>query len=265
MTTIQIPAAASTIPTAAPVASTSAATATPTAAPAPAAAAATGTPTATATPGNPAPAAAAAPNPTASAFTPVNLQSMSFRQLQERLNKWTNALDLEERNFIEQATRGNSWDRTLMTNGDRITKINEGIKKVKDDHANMENAMDAVKANQRDLDHILDVLEDSLPANIIVEPEREHLYNMSVDINTQLQQMSEDLKEVIRHLNESNKALDRNDPVAHILKIMNEHTDTLQWMEDNASQVKQSLEDVSKMNQTFRRDHERSIRIMYKY
>jgi len=195
----------------------------------------------------------------------VNISSMNFRQLKELLNKWTSSLDEEEKHFIQQATRGNYWDTTLMNNGDKITKINESIMKVKNDHTNMENAIEVVKANQRDLENILNALEESLPANIIVEPEREHLYNMSVEINMQLQQMTEDLKEVIRHLNDSNRVVDRHDPVAHILKIMNEHTDTLQWMEDNAAQVKVSLDDVSKMNEVFRRDHERNMRIMFKY
>lgn len=41
-------------------------------------------------------------------------------------------------------------------------------------------------------------------------------YQLAENLDTQLKQMAEDLKEVIEHLNESNKAQDVNDPVSTI-------------------------------------------------
>lgn len=38
---------------------------------------------------------------------------------------------------------------------------------------------------------------------------------MAENMDTQLKQMSEDLKEIIEHLNESNKKEDNNDPVSY--------------------------------------------------
>jgi len=51
--------------------------------------------------------------------------------------------------------------------------------------------------------------------------------------------------------------------VAQILRILNEHTDALQWVEDNASRAKVQLDEVAKMHALYRKDHERSLRAMF--
>lgn len=48
-------------------------------------------------------------------------------------------------------------------------------------------------------------------------------YHMAESMDTQLKQMSEDLKEIIEHLNESSKVQDTTDPVSFIL-VCNSNT-----------------------------------------
>lgn len=43
---------------------------------------------------------------------------------------------------------------------------------------------------------------------------------MTESVDTQLQQMAEDLKEVIGHINEANKTVDKNDPVSETVKVV---------------------------------------------
>ncbi len=45
---------------------------------------------------------------------------MNFRELQELINKWTIELGEQEKLFIEQATKVNSWDKTVMSNGEKV-------------------------------------------------------------------------------------------------------------------------------------------------
>lgn len=45
---------------------------------------------------------------------------MNFRQLQEAINKWMLDLQEEEKSFLEMATKVNAWDRTLITNGEKV-------------------------------------------------------------------------------------------------------------------------------------------------
>lgn len=46
---------------------------------------------------------------------------MNFRQLQEAINKWMLDLQEQERIFLDQATKVNAWDRTLIVNGDKVS------------------------------------------------------------------------------------------------------------------------------------------------
>lgn len=75
--------------------------------------------------------------------------------------------------------------------------------------------------------------------------------------------MSEDLKEVVEHLNEANKAQDPNDPIVQIGKILNAHMSSLQWIESSSSSISAKLDDITKVHETLKRDNERSLRFMY--
>jgi hypothetical protein len=45
---------------------------------------------------------------------------MTYRQLEDTLNKWTQELEEQEKYFLEQATLVNAWDRLLMDNGEKV-------------------------------------------------------------------------------------------------------------------------------------------------
>ena len=46
--------------------------------------------------------------------------AMSYRQLEDFINKWTLELEEQEAIFLEQATQVNAWDRLLIDNGDKV-------------------------------------------------------------------------------------------------------------------------------------------------
>ena len=46
--------------------------------------------------------------------------SMTFRQLEDAINKWTLELDEQENIFLNQATQVNAWDRLLIDNGEKV-------------------------------------------------------------------------------------------------------------------------------------------------
>ena len=56
---------------------------------------------------------------------------MTYRQLEEAINKWTLELEEQEKAFLNQATQINAWDRLLINNGDKIIELNGSLEKVK--------------------------------------------------------------------------------------------------------------------------------------
>ncbi|GIY65963.1 nuclear pore glycoprotein p62 [Caerostris extrusa] len=75
--------------------------------------------------------------------------------------------------------------------------------------------------------------------------------------------MSEDIREIIDHVNTANKTQDDNDPVQQVAKILNAHMDALQWIDQSTVAVQRRLEGVSKLYETQKRESEKTFRGSY--
>ena len=154
---------------------------------------------------------------------------MNYRQLEEAINKWTLELEEQEKVFLNQATQVNAWDRLLMTNGEKIVSLHETVEKVKLDQQRLEHELDFVASQQSELEEVLRPLEESLANAPPPDPERERIYQLGETLDAQLQRMSEDLREIIEHINSTNRSQDQADPIVQISRVLNAHMDSLQW------------------------------------
>lgn len=178
---------------------------------------------------------------------------MNFYSLEEQINKWTLELEEQEKIFINQATQVNAWDSILLKNGEKIVDLNKAVEKVKADQVAMEQELEFITAQQAELEESILPLEQELskiPQQIDVD--RSQTYLMAETLDSQLKQMSEDLKEVIEHLNEANKFQDPSDPMVQIGAILNAHYTTLQWIEDKTSFMSSRLDELSKMSSLYK-------------
>lgn len=66
--------------------------------------------------------APAATTSTAAAAAPSGLPQaqITYQQLEENINKWMADLEKQERDFLQQATQVNAWDRLLVENGEKV-------------------------------------------------------------------------------------------------------------------------------------------------
>ena len=104
---------------------------------------------------------------------------MTFRQLEENINKWTLELEDLEQVFINQATQVNAWDQLLIKNGDKIISLNENVATVRLDQQRLEHELDFVAGQQSELEEILKPLEASLSNAGHIDTEREKIYSVS--------------------------------------------------------------------------------------
>lgn len=188
---------------------------------------------------------------------------MNYFQLEEFINKWTLELEEQEKLFTNQATQVNAWDKVLLSNGEKIVELNESVEKVKAEQGALEQELEFIAAQHAELEECIVPLEEELAKIPQVDMERGQTYCLAESLDSQLKQMSEDLKEVVEHLNEANKYSDPNDPIVQIGKILNAHMSSLQWIEQSTSTITQRLEDISKLHETIRKDNERSFRLTY--
>ncbi|XP_067945469.1 nuclear pore glycoprotein p62-like [Watersipora subatra] len=194
---------------------------------------------------------------------------MTYKELEEHMNKWSMELDHQEKVFLEQATKVNAWDKVLIENGQKITDLNSDVEKIKLDQHRLTNELDFIVAQQTELEEMLIPLEDSVaklpPINYQqhTDSEREHTYQIAENIDAQLKRMTEDLKEVIDHLNMGTGSQDTSDPMLQISKILNAHMESLQWVDQNAALLQQKTSGVMRYAESTRKEHERNFRLAY--
>lgn len=188
---------------------------------------------------------------------------LTYNQLEEHINKWTLELEEQEKIFTDQATQINAWDKILITNNQKILDLNDAVQKVKSEQQTLEQELEFIATQHKELEESIVPLQKEFLKIPQVDVERSQTYLMVENLDTQLKQMSEDLKEIIDNLNESNKCQDNSDPIIQIGKILNAHMSSLQWIEQSTSSIGSKLEDITKMHETFKRDSERSFRSAY--
>ena len=108
----------------------------------------------------------------------------------------------------------------------------------------MEHELDYVVGQQKELQDCLVLLEKELASLSVSDPEREYTYRLAEDLDTQLKRMSEDLKEIIEHLNQANRTQDSSDPIVQIGKILNAHMNSLQWLDQQTTLLNQKIQQI---------------------
>nr|CAI5835763.1 unnamed protein product [Callosobruchus analis] len=184
----------------------------------------------------------------------VPTTSMTFAQLEDSINKWT--IDLEEQGkfFINQAKQLNAWDALLISNGEKILDLNSGIGRVKQQQRQLDQELDFILAQQKELEELLAPLEKELVEQPVTDIDRNQMYQFSEAIDSQMKQMSDDLKEIIEHINESNKEEESSNPVTQISRILNAHMNSLQWIDRNTTSISAHLEQLNKLQDANRRN-----------
>uniref|UniRef100_A0A4W2HA80 Nuclear pore glycoprotein p62 n=1 Tax=Bos indicus x Bos taurus TaxID=30522 RepID=A0A4W2HA80_BOBOX len=167
------------------------------------------------------------------------------------------------------ATQVNAWDRTLIENGERITSLHREVEKVKLDQKRLDQELDFILSQQKELEDLLSPLEESVKEQSgtvhlqHADEEREKTYKLAENIDAQLKRMAQDLKDIIEHLNTSGGPADTSDPLQQICKILNAHMDSLQWIDQNSALLQRKVEEVTKVCEGRRKEQERSFRITF--
>ncbi|XP_063793056.1 nucleoporin-62 C-terminal-like protein [Pseudophryne corroboree] len=194
---------------------------------------------------------------------------MTYVQLENLINKWSLELEDQEKHFLQQATQVNAWDRTLIHNGERITSLHREMEKVKLDQKRLDQELDFILSQQKELEDLLSPLEESVKENSgtiylqHADEEREKTYKLAENIDAQLKRMAQDLKDVIEHLNTSAGPGDTSNPLQQICKILNAHMDSLQWIDQNSALLQRKVEQVAKECESRRKEQERGFSITF--
>ncbi|XP_008851201.1 nucleoporin-62 C-terminal-like protein isoform X2 [Nannospalax galili] len=190
-----------------------------------------------------------------SIVTPV----MTYGHLDGMMNKWNFQLQDQEKHFLYQPNQVGVWNRTLIESGEEITLLHNEVEKVKLDQNRLEQELDYILLQQKELESLLTPLEEfvkeqSGPFNLLyVDKEYERIYKLAENIDAELKRMSQDLKNIIVHLNTLGNPADATEPLQQICKILNAHMDSLQWISQNSGVMQKKVEEITKVFEDYRR------------
>lgn len=168
------------------------------------------------------------------------------------MNKWKVELEEHEGAFLRQATQVNAWDRLLVANGEKIAALSELVEKLKLDQQRLDHELDFIAAQQGELAELIEPLERAvrdapeLTLQHHADLEREHTYHLAENVNAQLKRMSQDIKEIIEHLNSANAAVIENKPANQICKVLDAHMNALTWVQQNSAFLQRKTEEVER-------------------
>ncbi|XP_053329751.1 nuclear pore glycoprotein p62-like isoform X1 [Spea bombifrons] len=205
----------------------------------------------------------------ATASASVSQPVMTYAQLENLINKWSLELEDQEKHFLQQATQVNAWDRTLILNGEKITALHREMEKVKLDQKRLDQELDFILSQQKELEDLLIPLEESVKEQSgtiylqHADEEREKTYKLAENIDAQLKRMAQDLKDVIEHLNTSATPGDTSNPLQQICKILNAHMDSLQWIDQNTALLQRKVEQVTKECESRKKEQDRGFSITF--
>lgn len=234
--------------------------------------ASTSQPAATATSGatsTPAPATAGNGNLGASvAGQPPSAQSrLKNKSMDEIITRWATDLSKYQKSFQNQAKQVAEWDRMLVENSDKISKLYSKTFQARKDTEEVERQLTAVENDQAELSRWLDNYEkevDELMEKMVgsseglqgPDQERERTYKLAEKLSDRLNDLNKDLSDMIEEINSVSATLSKtdkpDDPLSQVVRVLNNHLSQLQAIDTGAAELHSKVAQAQKEAQSFR-------------
>lgn len=166
---------------------------------------------------------------------------------------WGRELEDHVHSFVEQAVLVSKWDEIMLGNFKKIVQLQNQVRNVQLAQAQLNGLLGTIKAHQSEFHSLLDNLEgavESLPKRAQISAEelrREEAFILAESIDRDLLNMSDALSSTVSQLNTSTeRQLSPDNPLSAILKILNVHQNSLNWLEDSAGELQNSLQSVQR-------------------
>lgn len=192
--------------------------------------------------------------------------------LEDIVNRWSGELDDRVREFTHLAGEVKAWDSVLLSNGEEISKLYNGLQALDPISNTVNESLDYVENQQKEMEAVLDAYESQLDellqgrqgsssaltlpgagsgGSVNANADREKAYQLAESLNNQLDDLSRSLTSLINEVNslsgssssESQQQLGA-DPVSAITAILNAHLGSLSWIEKNVDTLNEQVGDL---------------------
>uniref|UniRef100_A0A5K3FBP1 Nsp1_C domain-containing protein n=1 Tax=Mesocestoides corti TaxID=53468 RepID=A0A5K3FBP1_MESCO len=205
--------------------------------------------------------------PVSSAAQPSANTSLTYRQLEDMVNKWTYELDEQSRNFSVELKQLNTADRVLTANAEKISDLHAKIEACKAGQSRIEQELEFVESQQRILEDLLEPLEqaaaDLPPSQQHADAEREAIFQVCINTDLELGQLLGELKEMAERVNAVTADLESatggdgdgvvlagstdktTNVIGQVTHILNSHMHSLNWLNQNTQELMEKMKFLS--------------------
>jgi len=149
----------------------------------------------------------------------------------------------------------------LIGNGDKLVNLLAETTEAEKTQARMDTVLQQLENEQEELGTALDYYESQIKDFFEIQfgsaegmqpadQEREKTYRMAEQLNETLIGMEGDLGEMIKAINKAgatiNKTSNADDPLSQIVKILNDHLSSLQWIDTHTTQVAEKIQEAQR-------------------
>nr|CCA22034.1 nuclear pore glycoprotein putative [Albugo laibachii Nc14] len=177
------------------------------------------------------------------------------RTVEEIINMWSEQLERNAETFTKEAVKVCNWDMELMESQKLLGDIANDVRRIQVGQKELDVNLDTIFAYQNELNSTLSELEQSVEKMyesqdqmpIAADIEREQTLQLAVDVDDQLNTLTDTLKETVESMNQAQReTMDDDNPITQIIKVLNVHHNSLRWIEDNSSRMNQEINQLTK-------------------
>ncbi|KAG0650633.1 Nucleoporin NSP1 [Hyphodiscus hymeniophilus] len=186
------------------------------------------------------------------------------KTMDEIITRWASDLLKYQKEFQEQAIKVASWDRLLVENGEKIQTLSDSTHEAERATREIESQLSAVESGQAELTSWIDRYEAEVddmfarqvgPGESLQGPdqERERTYKIAEKLTDKVDEMGKNLTSMIEAINDASTNVSKNaktdDPLSHIVRVLNSHLTQLQWIDQNTEVLQAKVASAQKTGQ----------------
>jgi len=187
------------------------------------------------------------------------------------VNEWTAELEEIAPFFTRQAIQIANYDKKLVESSDKIFELDHQVREVAASQDKLEHSLDIILFEQTQLNSVLKSIEDEITGashepTTDADTERDKGYRMADEINGTLDRMSTNLKDLIGKVNASQRnSADKNNPMNDIVKILNTHMNSLDWIDKQCADLNQKVRELKNVQGEQEAQQARLMRRRFEY
>ena len=176
-------------------------------------------------------------------------------------------METQVNEFGRQAAGLKEWDKKILKNAERVGQLNTRVTEMENAQRNLEQGITYVTAQQAELESLLDAIDRELPKMTAAlgktplvgsDADRSKTFDLAEQLQIQLNDTSSQLSRLVNQVNTvSNPKSETDNPTCNIAQILNNHFETLQWIEDQVSSLQKAAIETQKMSERANAEHER--------